>query len=141
MRTLLDTNVISAMRQPERNPEAYQRVRRVPQSECYISSVCFGELTFGVERLEPGRRRDELAVWLDRIEAAYSNRILPLDREASRLWGVIAAQREKIGKPLPLEDAQTAAIAKRFGLRVMTRNVRHFDGFGLTIINPWEPGI
>jgi toxin FitB len=35
-------------------------------------------------------------------------------------------------------DGMIAAIALRHNASLATRNIRHFQGIGLTLINPWE---
>lgn len=139
MNTLLDTNVVSEARRPKPNARVMQRLRELDPQTVYLSSVTFGELTFGVSRLPKGKKRRDLQEWLGRIEQAYGSRILPLDREAARTWGELLAASEAKGRTMPLEDAQIAAIAKRHGLRLYTRNIAHFDGLGVDVLNPWEP--
>ncbi|MBK9441552.1 MAG: hypothetical protein IPN53_09635 [Comamonadaceae bacterium] len=41
-----------------------------------------------------------------------------------------------------VEDAQIAAIAQAHHLELVTRHVSDFKGIeGLTVLNPWQPGI
>ncbi|RFQ18096.1 VapC toxin family PIN domain ribonuclease, partial [Pseudomonas sp. ATCC 13867] len=35
-------------------------------------------------------------------------------------------------------DGQIAAIAKLHGAQVATRNVRHFESYGVVLIDPWS---
>lgn len=35
-------------------------------------------------------------------------------------------------------DAQIAAIARTSGASIATRNVRDFEGCGVTVLNPWN---
>lgn len=51
----------------------------------------------------------------------------------------IVAHRTRLGRPISVEDAQIAAIAKASGLALATRNTRDFqDVEGVTLVNPWE---
>ena len=43
-----------------------------------------------------------------------------------------------MGRPIHVPDAQIAATALDHGLTVVTRNVKDFENFGVTILNPWE---
>ena len=138
MRTLLDTNVVSELRRPQPDPRVFARVEAMDPDDLFLASVTFGELTHGVRRMDAGRRRDGLQAWLDRLEAAYGDRILPFDRDAARIWGDLLARCAASGRTLPLEDAQIAAIALRFDLTLMTRNVRNFEGTGVRVVDPWD---
>lgn len=137
MRILLDTNVVSELRKPQVDAAVLARVAAFGPEELCIASVTLGELTHGVQRLPEGRRKHDLSVWLERLETAYGDRILPFDREAAAIWGRMLAAGEANGRTLPLEDAQIAATALRFGLKVMTRNVGDFLPTGVEVVNPW----
>ena len=52
--------------------------------------------------------------------------------------GVLAGQRQLIGRPLNVPDGQIAATALEHGLSLVTRNVRDFELLGVAIVNPWE---
>ena len=139
MRILLDTNVVSELRKPDADPAVKARVAAFKPEDLCIASVTLGELTHGIQRLPRGRRKDGLTAWLERLEALHGDRILPFDREAATVWGRMLARSEQKGRTLPLEDAQIAATAVRFGLRVMTRNVGDFEPTGVEVVNPWDP--
>jgi predicted nucleic acid-binding protein len=49
---------------------------------------------------------------------------------------VVAGRRE--GRPIEAFDAQIAAAARVAGADLATRDVEHFAGCGLTLVNPWE---
>jgi len=42
------------------------------------------------------------------------------------------------GVTLNTADGLIAATALEHGLTVVTRNVKDFDGLGVTLLNPWE---
>ena len=90
---LLDTDMLSALRRRERNPEAVHWVATQRISDLYLSVVTVGEIERGITRQQ---RRDpsfaqELAVWLDRVLAWYSDRILLVDVATARRWGQLSA--------------------------------------------------
>ncbi len=68
----------------------------------------------------------------------FAGRTLPLTRSIAELWGVLEAQRQKIGRPLHVPDGQIAATALEHGLTLVTRNTKDFIQLGLTLIDPWE---
>jgi predicted nucleic acid-binding protein len=46
--------------------------------------------------------------------------------------------RENTGLSVSMADAQIAAICLARGATLATRNTKHFEGLGLTLINPWR---
>ena len=130
---LLDTDVLSALRRRDRNPETVRWVESQRTSDMYISVVTVGEVERGIMRQ---RQRDssfarELARWLDRVLAWYSDRILPVDTATARRWGQLSATLGHDGA-----DLLIAATALEHGLTVVTRNVRHFGPTGVSVLNP-----
>jgi predicted nucleic acid-binding protein len=52
--------------------------------------------------------------------------------------GKLDGLRQLMGRPLQAPDGMIAATALEHGLTVVTRNVKDFDGLGVTILSPWE---
>ena len=132
---LLDTDVLSALRRRERNPEAVRWVETQRTADLYISVVTVGEIERGITQRQP---RDasfagELALWLDRVLAWYSDRILSVDAATARRWGRLSATLGHDGA-----DLLIAATALEHGLTVVTRNVRHFEPTGVPTLNLFE---
>ena len=138
MRVLLDTCVVSEIRRPEARISVREAVARLPEEDTYLSAITLGELASGVARLVEGRRRLELARWLDGLESTYAERILAVDAEVARLWGELDANARRIGRPIGVQDGLIAATARRHGLHVMTRNVADFSPSGTLVVNPWD---
>ncbi len=97
--------------------------------------VTVGEVERGIVELVPRDplRARRLRVWLEEAVADYSDRVLPLDLEAARLWGRDLHRRRETSP-----DLLIAATALRHGLTVATRNVRDFAPTGVPVVNPWE---
>ena len=132
---LLDTDVLSALRRRERHPGAVRWVETQRTADLYISVVTVGEIERGITQQQP---RDpsfagELALWLDRVLAWYSDRILIVDAATARRWGRLSATLGHDGA-----DLLIAATALEHGLTVVTRNVRHFEPTGVPTLNPSE---
>ncbi len=132
---LLDTDVLSALRSRERHPGAVRWVETQRTADLYISVVTVGEIERGITRQQP---RDpsfagELALWLDRVLAWYSDRILIVDADTARRWGRLSATLGHDGA-----DLLIAATALEHGLTVVTRNARHFEPTGVPTLNPFE---
>ena len=140
MAFLLDTMAISELGHPRANRGLQQWEHENGQAAMYLAAPTIGELESGIRRLPQSNRRNELEAWVERIVQRFAMRILPYDLEAARAWGRADAVARLRGKPLPIFDAQIAAIAVTHDLTVVTRNVKHFvaDYFpGLHTVNPW----
>jgi tRNA(fMet)-specific endonuclease VapC len=53
---------------------------------------------------------------------------LPLDVDSSKAGGRIYAEKKLLGATIEPEDALIAGIARVHGEKVLTRNLRHFQG-------------
>jgi len=131
---LLDTCVLSESTRPLKNASVMSWLSTQELARQYVSAVTMGELYFGVERLDEGRKRRELGAWLKIVEEDYAGRIVPLDLAIAERWGHV---RETAPGARTL-DAQIAATALAYGFVVVTRNVKHFQFDGLEVVNPWE---
>ncbi len=132
---LLDTDVLSALRRRDRNRETVRWLETQRTSDMHISVVTVGEIERGItqqQRHNPSFAQD-LSLWLDRVLAWYSDRILPVDVGTARRWGQLSAA---IGHDSA--DLLIAATALEHGLTVVTRNVRHFEPTGVHVVNPLE---
>ena len=54
------------------------------------------------------------------------------------IWGEIMGDGDRTGRPKPMADAQVAAVARRHGLTLVTRNTRDFTDMSVALIDPWE---
>jgi len=135
---VLDTNVVSELMRatPERNVGDW--VRSYGPGVLGTSSITVGEVRYGIERLPPGRRREDLQTTWDCVYAGLEERTLPFDGSAARQYARISAGRRRLGTPIHILDAQIAAICRMAGAQLATRNVRDFLGTGVELINPWE---
>ena len=130
---LIDTDVLSALRRRERHPAIVRWVEGQRTTDLHISVVTVGEIERGItqqQRHNPAFARD-LAVWLDRVLAWYGDRILPVDAATARRWGQLSAA---LGNDSA--DLLIAATALEHGLTVVTRNVRHFEPTGVSVLDP-----
>ena len=130
---LIDTDVLSALRRRERHPAIVRWVEDQRTTDLHISVVTVGEIERGItqqQRHNPAFARD-LAVWLDRVLAWYGDRILPVDAATARRWGQLSAA---LGNDSA--DLLIAATALEHGLTVVTRNVRHFEPTGVSVLDP-----
>lgn len=131
---ILDTNVLSAVRRPDRAPQVAAWLRGKPEQELFLSVITLGEIERGIhlqERRDPGFAQD-LRAWLDRTVLLFSDRLLPFDAEDARIWGRLSATIGHNGA-----DLMIAASALRHGATVVTGNVSDFAPTGATVENPF----
>ena len=96
---LLDTNIVSALRRPERSPAVAAWLRGRPDEELFISVVTLGEIERGVamqERRNPDFAAD-LRAWLSEIDTSALNAGLMFGGVS---FGSPPARREGLGEGL-----------------------------------------
>ncbi|CAH0201571.1 Toxin FitB [Pseudomonas sp. Bi70] len=135
---LLDTNVLSELMKAKPAPEVVAWIDQQPAGQLYISAITVAEILYGIARLPDGKRKTSFAD-LARLmfDEDFAGRILPFDTEAASRYASLVATSEAQGRVADMADAQIAAIAALYDAPVATRNVRHFDHLGVSVINPW----
>lgn len=131
---ILDTNVISAARRPERHGALAAWLYAQPEEALFISVITLGEIARGIrlqERQNPPFAED-LRQWVTRTVTLFEDRILPFGAEDARLWGQLSAD---IGHPGA--DLMIAATALRHGATVVTRNTADFAPTGVALLDPF----
>ncbi len=136
---LLDTNIPSELVRAQPEPRVTAWLAEQDLVNLHLSVVSCGELRKGITILAPGRRKTELEAWYgEYLLKKFAGRILPLTQSIAERWGSLEAQQQLVGRPIQIADAQIAATALEYGLALVTRNVRHFERLGITILNPWD---
>jgi toxin FitB len=136
---LLDTNVISEIMRSEGRASGIQWLDSQPSGSVYISTLVLAELRFGLELLEPGRKREVLQKAYERIATdLFADRILTFDRNAAVRFGKLRVARRKSGRPIATMDALIAAVALANAMTLATRNTTDFEGIGLPLVSPFE---
>ncbi|QOG21614.1 MULTISPECIES: type II toxin-antitoxin system VapC family toxin [Bradyrhizobium] len=139
MNLLLDTNVLSEVRRPAPSPKVLAWLDTIDEDRTFISVASIAELRRGVASLEDGRRRTALAAWLTHdLPARFAERVLPIDHAVAERWGDLMAQSRRSGVVLSVMDGFFAATALANSLTLVTRNVKDFAPFGLSLLNPWD---
>ena len=136
---LLDTNVLSALMRREADPVVVAWLDRQPPPSIWTTAITVFEIRFGLEILAHGRRRQQLEEAFARaLEVDFEGRVLPFDQPAALIAGTIAAEQRRQGRPVEIRDIQIAAIAAARKAALATRNIRHFEGIGIILIDPWR---
>ena len=133
---LLDTNVISELRRPEKADRAVVTwASTLPAASLLLSVISILEIELGARRIE---RRDAaqgaiLRTWIDsQILPNFEGRILPVDTTVA-----FRCAQLHVPDPRGERDALIAATALVHGLTVVTRNVADFEPMGVAVLNPW----
>ncbi len=131
---LLDANVLrEAGTRGHANVRAW--LRSVPESVLFISAVTVLEARRGWEvrkHREPDLAETKLAA-LAMLEEAYAGRIVPVDRDIAAEWARLLGEHDR-----NRDDTALAATARVRGFVVVTRNVRHFRGRGVRVLDPFK---
>ena len=135
---LLDTNIISLL-DPRRQalvPGLVPWLRR-NGGRLFLSVITLTELEAGILKLRrdgKDKRAAEFETLRQTIETDFGDRILPMDAPVA----LAVAHLSEAARPAVIElaDLIVAATAKIHGLAVMTRNKRHFEPTGLSVVDP-----
>ena len=132
---LLDTDVVSLLRRPDRHPIPARWLQGRRPTDVFISVVTLAEMERG---LAQQRRRnptfaDDLSAWIEQTMVSFADRIIGVDPAAARLWGRMSADIGNFNV-----DLLIAATALVHGLTVVTRNVRHFEPTGVKTFDPFN---
>lgn len=139
---LLDTNIVSELYKPTPHASVVTWLDTQSNDLLYLCAPVLAELRFGMERLEAGRRKEWLRTAIERLEnELYPGRILPFDVTCVAAYGRLVAARQRSGRTIQQMDAFIAAIAVVNGAALATRNVEHFKGLDLELINPFDESI
>jgi predicted nucleic acid-binding protein len=135
---LLDTNVLSELMRSKPDPKVIAWVDAQPGSDLVICSITVAEILYGISRMPDGKRKDALhAVAIAMFDEEFAGNILAFDADAAVHFADLVAASESQGKIADMADGQIAAIARLHGAEIATRNVRHFEAFGVPLLNPW----
>jgi predicted nucleic acid-binding protein len=137
LRYLLDTNVLSELAKDVPDDCAVQWFSEHLGDSLLISSITVGEIAYGIEKLEEGRRKAEYRDWFESVLLEwFDGAIVPLDEEVMLVWARLRAAT----RSLPVLDSLIAAAALSSNSTLVTRNTRDFEGIaGIRLLDPWMP--
>ncbi|MEI9850052.1 MAG: PIN domain-containing protein [Sphingomonas sp.] len=135
---LIDTNVWSELLRPDPLP-AVVALLAEKRDETVLSSIVVAEMEFGIAKLSPSRRREQLRGFVDGIVTRNADRLLFPDLAAAAIFGNLRAKLFADGTPIADLDLMIASQAIAAGMPLVTRNVSDMARTGATIINPWQP--
>lgn len=133
-RYLIDTNIISELRKPRKNPGVVRWLDGVDDEDLYLSVLVLGEIRMGIEKLrvKDPVAADSLNHWLTSLRSRYQEKILVVDDLVCECWGRMSSRQ-----PLPAVDGLLAATALVHQMTLVTRNVDDFKRTGVHCLNPF----
>lgn len=114
------------------------------ESYLFISCLTIAELKKGFYKLcekdpiQLGSKAEKIALWLERIEKRFQNRVLPLNNGTLHNWAKLNGQSEANSKKLPVVDSFLVATALTHNLIAVTYNEADFKLYSkqLEILKP-----
>ena len=136
---LLDTNCVSELVRVKPEPRVLEWFDAADEGLLHLSVLTLGEIRKGLANLPQGKRRTRLETWLEvELRARFAGRLLPIDEEVAKRWGLLAAQAKHKGKPLAIIDGLLAATALHHNHTIATRYIEDFAEAQVPLLNPWE---
>jgi toxin FitB len=137
---VLDTNVVSEFMRAAPDATVLAWLDDLAVGETATTAVTAAELFYGVARLRSGRRKAALEQAVRAmIDDDFRDRVEPFDRHAAAAYALLVADRDRLGRPIGVADAQIAAICRARGAVLATRNTKDFEDTGIELIDPWRP--
>jgi hypothetical protein len=131
MKLLIDTCIVSELRKPHIDHHLKDALTPFQDSDLFLSVITIGEIAKGITLLNESQKKKDLTNWLNALEHQYSDRILPINREITFLWGEMTARAQRNGYTIPASDGLIAATALSNGLHLLTRNTKDFKETGV----------
>jgi tRNA(fMet)-specific endonuclease VapC len=130
---LLDTNLCSDWMRA--NVKVDQRLATLGDTDrAVICPIIRGELLYGIQRLEPGRKQQEL---LRKAKVLFSIvRCEPLPDNAGDHFALLKLSGESMRKSIDTNDLWIAATALAFGATLVTRD-KVFSGLAGLNVEDW----
>ena len=130
---ILDTDVVSLLRRPERMPRLARWRDSIDDAALFTTVVTLGEIERGIHRQRriDLRFAETLSEWARGMNRAFADRILVFDAAAAQVWGRLTVERGYENA-----DLLIASIALSRDATIVSRNVADFAATGARLFNP-----
>ena len=130
MKYLCDTNVLSELIKPRPNEGVLRWARQVKLIG--LSAVVVEEIVYGLS-WKPNSR---IRAWFDDFLERHCQ-VLPVTGAVADRCGELRGRPRAKGQVRAQADMLLAATDSEYGLTMVTRNTRHFEGCGIALLNPF----
>ncbi len=134
MSYLVDANVLSELTKPAPDEKVIRWLRQHEQ-DLVVNPIILGEIEYGILTMPPGRRRNRMEEWFERVIQTLE--VVDMDKETAAAWARLLAKLKKRGLAMPVKDSLIAATAIAHGFQVATRNTVDFKNAGVPVENPF----
>jgi len=131
MQYLCDTNIISELSRKVPNSGVLDWADSV--KKCALSVITLEEIYYGL-MWKPNKRVQK---WIETFIAEYTD-VLSVTEIISKRAGTLRGQFRAKGINWTQADMFIAATASEHGMTLVTRNVRDFEGCGISLLNPFS---
>ena len=136
---ILDTNVLSELMRPRPEVRVLEWTDGLHRKDIGITAVSVAEILYGIGSLPGGKKKHRLFEAATTVfDEYFFGRIFAFDHLAAVEYADIVCQRDKLGTPISMANAQIAGICRCCSAGFATRNIKDFENTGLLLINPWE---
>lgn len=127
---LVDTNIISELAKKEPDPGVKLWASTVRL--CALSVITIEELVYGLN-WKPNARVWE---WLDGFMKNFAE-IISINEQIAKRAGILRGEFRSKGVVRTQADLLIASTASEYGLTVVTRNTKDFQGCGVGLFDPF----
>lgn len=136
---ILDTNVISEVMRPSPNPTVESWLNAHHSQTLFLTTLTVAEVRAGIAVLPKGRPKEYMSESFERtVLPRFHRRVLDFDLAAAGEFASIQAIARATGHGIAPVDSMIGAIARSTQFSLATRDVQDFEGFGITLLNPWH---
>ncbi len=133
---LLDTNVLSdSLKRGCPNLTTWL-AEQTPEN-LFISSISLAEIAYGVHRLPNRKRKTGLLADLMLVQTRFAERTLRVDANTALAYGEHQAEQVSKGRNDSPFNSLIIVTAKKNGLIVVTRNLKHYEDRGVGVVSPY----
>ena len=95
---MIDTCLISELRRPVPSESVKNCFQTCEENQLFISVLTIGEIKYRMQRLQSGKKKDDLEEWFNQVIDSFSNRILPITQHICITWAIMRSTAENKGR-------------------------------------------
>jgi toxin FitB len=137
---LLDTNVITALINPNGAPSVRKWAGDQNEERFFLSVLTLGEYDKGIHNLDTAHAdRQRYLAARDALEERFKGRVISVSDRIVRRWGEISGRvKRETGQAPQVIDTLLAATAIELELYLVTRNIKDTRNSNAILFDPWN---